>query len=435
MNQKEIINLVKGGELSVDLVKMSLTQRNSIAPIIYRGEGLIWRSTTGFHFKLYAKELENSNLNSSMLFSASRKAGYVYREEDYFDLTGVTSAQIEWTSSRILPKMVKWSTDSPPIFQGVLRQIISSGVKSETGETEMYFINRNGDIPKVSCPANFRAEGCEFSVSMIEEDIFLLKASHSLNHIKMIDGRIEESLSFLIGKAVFASLIVTGEGFSIRNIEEVGYKVKLPPPLSFNRWHKSDIYWEIFSKYFSFIVNDNSAAGWHPCSGFLRLASESSRNSIEAWGIGLCIAIEGIADLVEFQQDSEEVRRIKNLRKSILDFMKEKDEYRFAIERVGGILGSLESIRAVDRLHALAKRKTIKVEHIKIWRRLRNGKVHPSSDDGMNGNFKDFESEFRDIQTVALLMYQVVFYLIGYVGLHTDYSSEGYPDKNYPILD
>jgi hypothetical protein len=47
-------------------------------------------------------------------------------------------------------------------------------------------------------------------------------------------------------------------------------------------------------------------------------------------------------------------------------------------------------------------------------------------------NEKKLQELIDLIHKVTVLMYHIVFYLIGYRGKFTDYSSLGFPEKTYP---
>jgi hypothetical protein len=95
-------------------------------------------------------------------------------------------------------------------------------------------------------------------------------------------------------------------------------------------------------------------------------------------------------------------------------------------QRVGGMVGNLSSVSTQDRLHALAERGAIDKEDIQLWKELRHPAAHADSREG-----RDLQKFVDKCQAVTTLLYQLIFKVIGYEGVYTDYSTYHYPPRMY----
>jgi len=60
--------------------------------------------------------------------------------------------------------------------------------------------------------------------------------------------------------------------------------------------------------------------------------------------------------------------------------------------------------------------------------------VHPTPPDLSDEKTPDHQSHFDLINKVTVLLYHLIFYLIGYSGSYSDYGTHGYPNRAYPNL-
>lgn len=71
--------------------------------------------------------------------------------------------------------------------------------------------------------------------------------------------------------------------------------------------------------------------------------------------------------------------------------------------------------------------------HVKAWRKLRNRGVHPAAQGDVDVASLDFQKMIDEVNQVTVLLYHIVFHVIGYRGRYTDYASPNFPAKNYPL--
>ena len=85
------------------------------------------------------------------------------------------------------------------------------------------------------------------------------------------------------------------------------------------------------------------------------------------------------------------------------------------------------------RMYLLIPTGHADAEHIRAWKKLRNKFVHPRQIDLKKLNDNQLQELVHMIHKVTVLMYHIVFYLIGYNGKFSDYSSLGFPERSYPL--
>lgn len=63
---------------------------------------------------------------------------------------------------------------------------------------------------------------------------------------------------------------------------------------------------------------------------------------------------------------------------------------------------------------------------------MRNRSVHPRISKEKTIISAELQKIVDDINCVTVLMYQIIFYLIEYQGIYTDYSKMNFPEASYP---
>jgi hypothetical protein len=182
------------------------------------------------------------------------------------------------------------------------------------------------------------------------------------------------------------------------------------------------------------VTRENSTPSWHSCSYHLHNACEASANSADAFTIELCVSVEKTSGLVSFVgniDDGEHKRRVQRLMRK---WLKAVGWINTAVgDRAMGLLSSLHHIRMKDRLADLVKRGMVDQEHLKVWGKLRHPGVHAGDPDAGGVLSKGSQDWLDDIGAVTVLMYHLIFHLIGYNESYTDYSRRGWRSARYPL--
>jgi hypothetical protein len=198
--------------------------------------------------------------------------------------------------------------------------------------------------------------------------------------------------------------------------------------------------WDLFGAYLSFVIGNTKYAIWNSCTGYLHLAHEASANSLDAWSIGLGVAVEGLASLIDMEQDEREKKkrdaekeRLKKLQDFIVKQVSKRKRLNAFTNRIQGLVAGLTSVRAIDRMKWLAERGGADPAHVEAWQKLRNRGVHPATKGEADVASLDFQKMMDELYRVTVLLYHIVFHVIGYHGPYTDYSTRNFPVKSYPL--
>lgn len=175
-------------------------------------------------------------------------------------------------------------------------------------------------------------------------------------------------------------------------------------------------------------MKENSTQSWHNCSYYLHNATEASANSADAFTIELCVSAEKISGLISYVEKSGEAEQKKKVQNVVCRWLRRKGWIDSAVgRRVTGLLSSLHHARMKDRLDDLVKAGMVDEQHLRRWGKLRHPGVHAGDGDTGGVLSKGSQNWLDDIGAVTVLMYHLVFYLIGYRESYTDYSQRGWP--------
>jgi hypothetical protein len=156
---------------------------------------------------------------------------------------------------------------------------------------------------------------------------------------------------------------------------------------------------------------------------------------LDAWAIGLSVAVEGLASMLPVENDKEKTKTLKALQRFIVDQVSGDDRFKDSAPRVQGLVAGLTSVRAIDRMNWLASQGGADPGHIDAWKKLRNRNVHPTTRGDIDIASLDFQMMIDDLHNVNVLLNHVVFHLIGYRGPYTDYGTRNFPAKTYPLAE
>jgi hypothetical protein len=128
----------------------------------------------------------------------------------------------------------------------------------------------------------------------------------------------------------------------------------------------------------------------------------------------------------------DKMKELKALRDFVVTDVSSDAKQKVHAGRIKGMMAGLTNMRAIDKLWRLADEDKVNRTQIEAWRELRNKQVHPVALDLADVADRDYQNRFDLIHQATVLMYHVVFHLIGYEGKYTDYSTLGYPNRDYP---
>jgi hypothetical protein len=183
-------------------------------------------------------------------------------------------------------------------------------------------------------------------------------------------------------------------------------------------------------------VKNTKGTHWNPVAYHLYNACEATANSVDAWAVGVSVAVEAVVSLVDVDGNKENDDRVETYQTLARKWLKEQSDLVDISDRALGLIGSMSKKRPDDTLQALVKIGRAEKAYIKSWRNLRNRHVHPALKDLKKPDLIDSQELIHRIHCVETLLRQITFHLIGYEGPFTDYGARGehdYPSKQYPL--
>jgi hypothetical protein len=440
MNPNRIISEFKQRRLHVDFLEMSLVQNKpGNGAISYKGKGFIRQTQDDIlTFKLYASETHNTDFAADFNWFNHIKSGQVYSDEAYYILNGIASDGSTWAAERVMPEC-NWHVEHPnPIVHGKLSSISGGELVPDPKSIALHFFEK-ADLPVQIREAKFKAAGCEFDVES-GDDSFIVRAKSDAPLPEHFAMRVEEALRFLLAQSVTSRAIVQPRSIVLTSTTLKSPMVRLGPPISRGSAAFYDKSWGLFGTYLVFVIRKTKFENWNSCTGYLHIAHEASANSLDAWAMGLGVAVEGLASLIDIEQDKAEKEkrkaekeRLKKLQSFIVKQVSSRKRLKASTERIRGLVAGLTSVRAIDRMKWLADHGGADPAHVEAWRKLRNRGVHPATKGDVDVASLDFQKMIDELHRVTVLLYHIVFHVIGYRGPYTDYATLNFPAKNYPL--
>src|SRR5690554_3526153 len=153
---------------------------------------------------------------------------------------------------------------------------------------------------------------------------------------------------------------------------------------------------------------------------------KASQGSIISEAIALSTAVEAILkseykDICrpsdEFEAELEKAR----------EYFNNWDGNQEVKMRINGSLRAMLQLSPVSAMRVLIEKGIITVDEKRAWSKLRNPIIH-----GVQPDFNSKSQEFvTRCDTVYILLYKLIFNKIKYEGSYTDYSSVGWPIKEF----
>ena len=451
MDYEETIDLFQAGKLEIDCRSITLTQLAEPFEV-YKGKGYIRQSDDGtLEFRVYVFETENVKPFASFNRLIGGPVGSLHTDDMYFDLVATSRDGTVWASTRVMAKF-QWDMTQEVNAVGQLYSMRSQTQSQETFTPflELHFFDdltvplfqmsekvRFGQRYMETDKAEFECSSCKWTVQKRDNRVIVEAESLSGNLTPNFDLRVQEATQFLTAQPVFwrarlAGTMPTVE-FELMSPWRKPKRTQMSVPISRATEGYFQKSWGLFCKYLDYLVANVPGTQWHPAAYHLYNASESSGASVDAWAVGYCVCLEALASFVPFPEDPDRSARIKGFQDKVNRWLDEQADDPDLVQRLKGLAGGLSQDRPQDKLYALAKSGHITEVYIKSWIKLRNKHVHPKPADLRRPDAGYMQEMFDLIHQVETLIYQIIFFLIGYEGPYTDYGSSGFPMGQYPL--
>jgi hypothetical protein len=415
----------------------------------YLGSGLIRQTTTNkFEFVMYSKKLTSSTDILDEVFGNNElRPGQLFPKSHYYKLTCIDEKGRKWISNAILRPNRKASKNGT-LISGYFDEIICHVRLPEKVKKDYLSLEYSGEykIPaNISTHINKTIGGKQIAISSTLDTLQFTrnKMDFSLRNEDMhlqtevrlerkrlpsnFETRITESLQFVFGYALSWSIMLkqSGKSGEITLRATSNQKVRgVKPPVSSTR--DTEIYFcNLFYSYLAYIT---PSASTHPISAQIRSVALANSINVETLALVLSVAVEGVLRHINTKTvtlSEDELLSVEDAKK----YFKNWGGSKRITARINGLLRSiLENPSAKDVLNELTKERVTTPRHKEAWESLRNKLAHG----GRMGSTP--LQEFLDLtNSVLVLFYHLVFYIIGYQGQYPDYSINGWPERNYPL--
>ena len=427
-------------------VKKSKTAKSS------KGNGKIIRSSDGtlkVQFNAVSESQTIKDCFQKFSVPENETRGKLLSEEDYYSLSAVDEDGRNWQTEKALIQSTKVSKKTR---LSISISEISCTSESCIAHKEESMLIKLENVVKLPFLWDMKSKTSAPPIHTFEvgDKLILFQRNQTLFLSKEVGLKLREAFQFLLAQHIEWSCYrltstnkteVMLHSHSVKRVFTVG-----TPPICLDSIYagkEKEVFpdaatpmcserqlWRLYESYFNYL-SSSSEYGIHPMSGWVNRVIESTQQNLEARMLTISVAVESIIDLKEFDFLTSDNSQRASQRDSLIqdverleEWMSEQnldDSFR---KRLKGFLGSLsrKSIRPIDKLYKLVDIEVLDKDHVESWKNLRNASAH-----GYVVSPGNVESHYQKYQNVAVLFFQLIFFLIEYQGVYSDYSEIRYP--------
>jgi hypothetical protein len=423
----ETIEAFRRGALDFDCKRMALIQHKDGGER-FEGQGYIRQITDGtLTFKIYVTKSDAKPFG----YFDRIKAGKLYTDDALYDLDAIVRDGTCWKATRILPAF-HWDASDQSVLVNGKMQLISAHLDMPQPQNclRLHFFEeyevplnlmseaeKHGNRWMVRDRAEFEACGSKFAVRKRDGlgDTIIEAASENAFPVDF-NLRIQEALQYITAKTASWRARLGNEGDNIR-LELASPWPKSPrtqfnPPLAPRSYEFYQHGWRLFEKYLAYVIDSNKGTYWHPVAYHLNNACEATAGSLDAWAIGVSVAVEAVASLINIEPDRKEVEQVARVQNRMRELIAEQSDLREFANRIGKLIDTMSNKRVPDTLYALAATGHVDESYITSWTYLRNRHVQPRLKDLKKLDQVDHQQLIDHIHRVEVLLRQLTFYLI-----------------------
>jgi hypothetical protein len=414
MNAEEFADI----KFRVDCEEILLSRNGGKSEI--KGPGQIWQKEDGgIEYKFFT---DQSGRDAYYTFLSEFIPGIARSgQESYFNLDGQVYTGPVWGASHIIPQGISGGEKGGGVVTGKLREIKNLSSYPADSQRDCVILRFRGllefpwnesTVTKTLVGGAERKVSSFFNVARFEAAGWTFEVHHSGAHtvldVRLPKGQLKsstpsclhESLQFVLGQQLALLCVqIYSEGQLLTSLRSPkNGNGKMPPPILFNQIKNKSEVLNLFVKYFQ-AIHASHKPGIDLVSCHIGNVIESSAASLETHILALSVAVEGLLKI--YHKSVNGPHEPKTLRR----YLQRKD-----------FLDPFVSRHQLDPSIAAA------------WIELRDLVAH-------TGSLR--EVDVNDVAhkkyVIIYLLYSVVFELIEYGGLRTDYSKIGRKNIIWPI--
>ena len=254
----------------------------------------------------------------------------------------------------------------------------------------------------------------------------------------VFDLRIQEALQILTAKSPFWRVRLQSRNrelhLELSSPWRKSGRTQFSPPISPSSYDFLEHGWRLFGAYLKYVNHKTKDTHWNPVAYHLYNACEATANSVDAWAVGISVAVEAVTGLIDIASDDDKAKELTCYQERVLAWLdNQKDLSPDIVKRAQGQINAMSNKRPQDSLYVMAEAGLVEKNYVKAWAYLRNGHVHPNLQDLEKPTAVDMQKLLDHIHKVEVLLRQLVFHLIDYKGPYTDYGAPNFPSKQYPL--
>lgn len=453
----ETIDAFRRGALEIDCKRMVLIRHKEDGER-FEGRGYIRQSDDGaLTFKIYVAT-HNAHPYGHLHEMFSGTAGKLYGDAAFYDLEATGYDNTRWTATRILP-WANWdATDITVLMRGKMQSMTAHlDMPQRNHYLRLHFFEEyqlplllmseteeHGKRRYVRDRAEFETCGAKFEVRQrTDTGDTIVELNSEMPLPVAFDLRIQEAVQYLTAKSAFwRARLQSHENelhLELASPWRKSVSTQFNPPISpvSSDFHEHG--WRLFGAYLAYVTQKTQGTHWNPVAYHLYNVFETTANSVDAWAVGISVAVEAVTSLIAAAGNSEQAEKAKPdelalYQERVLKWLDEQTDLSDHImKRAKRQISSMSNKGPKDTLYALIDLGRVEKKYVKAWNDLRNRHVHPKLEDLGKPTPINMQNLFDQIQKVEVLLRQLTFHLIGYEGPFTDYGTENFPSKQYPL--
>lgn len=448
----ETIDDFRRGALDLDCKRILLRQHTEGGER-FEGQGYIRQSPDGaLTFKIYVTQ-HNAKPFGHLQAQLGVGAGKLHGDETFYDLDATGHDGTHWISTRIRPAP-HWDISDMSVLVTGQMQSVTAVLKMpqrhhylrlhffENYDVPLHLmskIEKHGSPYMVRNRAEFEACGTNFEVHKREDSgDTVVEVTSEGDFPAAYHLRIQEALQYITGQTAIWRARLESEGellcLELASPWRKSSRTQFNPPISPGSIHFQEHGWALFGKYLAYVLQNTEGTHWNPVAYHLHNACEATANSLDAWAVGVSVAVEAVVGLIGIAGDKAKADRLALFQKRMRKWLEDQTDFADLADRAKGQIGAMSNKRPQDTLYALAAAGHVDKNYVDAWIYLRNRHVHPTLKDLKKPSQVDYQKLLDHIHRVEVLLRQLTFYLIGYTGPFTDYGADNFPSKEYPLV-
>ena len=433
---------IKAGELELICPEMELLACPSYEDVALKGTGVIRSDNLG---KLYFRMIASFKGARHKSLFGLKSPGEAYDPEDYVMLRAVDESGMEWRSNWLIINLRNEIPLPNYSIRKTLFTILNSQVLHQQGTTPsdhgwVQIVVPNGPMPPFDMvtEAHRSVRGREIGKSLSvdhhshrigeaqttfrREDDNFLSISAGMEHAfaPTWPGLLCHALGFASGETILPSVVTRGfndhEHIELRSGPYLRYSSIMPQPIYSRGSEGAADFWRLVELFLIHVEQKMPESDQRLLLDELQGIRRGAQGSFQTACLTLGVGMESITKLLLSDEPTESAS--EGAVRDLLDYLNRWQGDVAIRERARGAVSGLADKRAVDILHACAKRTGATPKLVDAWKKLRNHKAHGNEIDDTEGRSLYY--------AVVELLHRVVATKIGYDGPITRTSEPGW---------